>query len=352
MLLARGVPNKLETEEAILLKSDQLSSAAADLHWLAFLLTERRDLSVDIAVDALVDQDAARPYFASWMSAWSRRIVLAKALGAVREELVESADRTQRTSAKRWAAPPAEWSLSPATSKAQIEDALLAIDLFPRAAVVLLSFERVPMRDAVALLDADAELVAKAHVIGLRALTGNLARRQSYSAPMRSPMAAISFAILLAFTVLSAHAVEPEHSFAAGQRYYQEADFRKAASHFETICKTGDDAEACYWAGLSYERLADIATPFGCRTNAKARNYLRTAMNAAPGRYVYRQALFDHLLERADCSRAAFSEAADLLSAMPASDPDYPHMVRRLEVARRLHGAGEARLARIFLPIR
>lgn len=164
------------------MKSEPLSGAVRDLHWLAFLLTGRRDLSIDIAVDAIVSQDSASPYFATWMSAWSRRLVLAKALGAVRGELTESARRTKHTSVNR-ETPSREWSLSRSTSKADIEEALLAIDLLPRAAVVLLTFEGVALADAAALLDADAALIAKAHAIGLREFVANLAWKQGYTVP-------------------------------------------------------------------------------------------------------------------------------------------------------------------------
>ena len=51
--------------------------------------------------------------------------------------------------------------------KAHIEEALLAIDAFPRAAVILLIFESVPLADAATLLDADASLIRKAQAIGV-----------------------------------------------------------------------------------------------------------------------------------------------------------------------------------------
>jgi len=144
---------------------------AADLHWLAFLLTEQRDLSIDIAVEALAEADGR---FAGWMRAWSRRIVIAKALTASRGKLGESARRTESVAAGRGAAPRG-WSLDARTSKARVEEALLAIDLFPRAAVVLTILEGVPEIDATVLLDCSVELLRKGQAIGLRELVGNLA---------------------------------------------------------------------------------------------------------------------------------------------------------------------------------
>ena len=154
---------------------------------------------------------------------------------------------------------------------------------------------------------------------------------------------------LLVFGAAHAPAAEPERSFAAGQKYYLGAEFRKAAVQFESVCKAGQNAEACYWTALSYERLSDIAIPFGCKQNSKARVYLSEAARLAPARPLYRDALFDLLLDSADCSRAALRDAAAILSAMPEADPEYGHMLRRFQMERRLYSSGEARLGRIFL---
>jgi hypothetical protein len=77
-------------------------------------------------------------------------------------------------------------------SKARIEEALLAIDVFPRAALLLLIFERVRIGDAATLLDADAALVRKAQAMALRELTANLAGRTSQAVPGLSPSLALA----------------------------------------------------------------------------------------------------------------------------------------------------------------
>ncbi|MBV8729249.1 MAG: hypothetical protein JO336_05520 [Acidobacteriia bacterium] len=58
--------------------------------------------------------------------------------------------------------------LDTSTTKSDLERALLAVDLFPRAAVLLLVFERAPLKDAAILLDSEADLVQKAMVAGVR----------------------------------------------------------------------------------------------------------------------------------------------------------------------------------------
>ncbi len=153
-----------------------IEKAAVDLYWLAFLLTGCRDISIDIAADAAASQDDANPFFVDWMRGWQRRLVIAKALTAIHDELADSAGRTEIAHAGN-SGMPRNWSLSPDTSKADLERALLAIDLFPRATLLLVVFEGVRIADAATLLDAKPELLKKAQVIGLRELTANLAAR-------------------------------------------------------------------------------------------------------------------------------------------------------------------------------
>ena len=151
-----------------------VKKAAVDLYWLAFLLTGRQDVSIDIAADAVAPQDSANPFFEDWMRAWQRRLVIGKALTAIRDELADSARRTELAPAGN-SEMPRNWSLSPDTTKADLERALLAIDLFPRATLLLVVFEGVRIADAATLLDADPNLLKKAEAIGLRELTANLA---------------------------------------------------------------------------------------------------------------------------------------------------------------------------------
>jgi DNA-directed RNA polymerase specialized sigma24 family protein len=162
----------------------------ADLYWLAFLLTGRQDLSIEIASDAAVSTDYAKPLFSDWMRGWQRRLIIGRALTAVHGELADSARRTKLARgtglAKGSAAPQRNWSLSPGTTKAELQQALLAIDLFPRAALLLLVFEGIQTAEAATLLDADATLIRKAQAIGLRELAANLAGKNSPEDQRRS----------------------------------------------------------------------------------------------------------------------------------------------------------------------
>lgn len=160
-----------------------IENAATDLYWLAFLLTGRRDISIDIAAEVAASEDDTNFFFADWMRGWQRRLVVGKALTAIHGELTESARRTQQGRINAADMPPRNWSLSPDTTKAELERALLAVDLFPRAALLLLVFEGVRIADAETLLDANPELLRKAQAIGLRELTARLAATRDSAAP-------------------------------------------------------------------------------------------------------------------------------------------------------------------------
>ncbi len=120
--------------------------------------------------------------------------------------------------------------------------------------------------------------------------------------------------------------------FAAGRAAFARAEFRRAAAHFQRALKADPtNAEAYYWAGIAYERMADLATPFGGRYDAKSREYLGKALNLAPDRAEYREALFDSLLDAAEGgSPGALRRAADIVLAMSESDPNYDELHRRL----------------------
>jgi hypothetical protein len=147
-----------------------------ELLWLAFLLTGDRELSVDAVADATDMNDAGNPFFRNWMISWSRKLVIAKALSVVEFDMAESVRRMRERRHDRPAEVATEdWSLDAAADKEQLERALLAIDLFPRCALLLTVFEKVSIQDTSSLLNADPEAVKNAKAIGLAELTWNLA---------------------------------------------------------------------------------------------------------------------------------------------------------------------------------
>src|SRR4051812_26991812 len=137
--------------------------------------------------------------------------------------------------------------------------------------------------------------------------------------------------ILILLASVGGRAASQSSEMAAGRTHYREGEFRKAAVHFQLAIKANpDDAEAWYWTGMSYQRLADIATPFGGSYTSKAGDHFERAMRLAPGRREYRGTLFEFLLESADSSRTALQRAEAILETVAESDPDYIDMRRRL----------------------
>jgi DNA-directed RNA polymerase specialized sigma24 family protein len=159
---------------------EQAKQSAVNLHWLATLLTGCGEIAAGVTVEAIAASDVPDAVFSAWMRAWSRRLVIARALTTVREDLAASARRMALRPFEKSALPPRSWVLDPDTTKSDLERALLSIDAFPRASVLLLVFERVPLRDAAILLDAEPDLVRKAQAAGVRELTINLARMQGW----------------------------------------------------------------------------------------------------------------------------------------------------------------------------
>ena len=106
-------------------------------------------------------------------------VVVGETGAAIRDELARSARRTASKRAGKAALPARDWTLDRGTTKVELERALLAIDVFPRCALLLSVFEGVSLEDVAILLDSERDLVRKAQMIGLRELTGNLARSKS-----------------------------------------------------------------------------------------------------------------------------------------------------------------------------
>ena len=159
---------------------EQAKRNVADLHWLATVLTGSRETAADVTLQALDSEDGTNSFFSIWMDTWSRRIVIAKALATIREEIIQSTRRTASFDTKKSKLPPRSWALDGKTTRSDLERALLPIDAFPRAAVLLLLFERVPLRDSAVLLDAEPDLVRKGLAEGVRELTINLAAMQGW----------------------------------------------------------------------------------------------------------------------------------------------------------------------------
>jgi DNA-directed RNA polymerase specialized sigma24 family protein len=139
---------------------------AAELHWLAYLFTGSHDRGVRAFAKALDFEDYATPAMGDLMPSWSRHRVINASLETIRPQLRESAWRTRLAEDPD---PATLGALRPAAelTTPELERAVLAIDAFPRCALLLTVFEKLSLEDAALLMDADEALVRKARNQGL-----------------------------------------------------------------------------------------------------------------------------------------------------------------------------------------
>ena len=162
-----------------------LRTGAADLYRVCFVLTGQEDLSIEIAAD-VVAQDYGNGFGGDWVNGRSRKVAFAKALEAIRNELAASARRTEIATGKESSVLPA-LSVNEDLTRTDIDEALSDIDLFPRAAFVLLVFEKIRIADAISLLDADEALIRKAQIIALRRFANNIVRKNTLPTTIDNP---------------------------------------------------------------------------------------------------------------------------------------------------------------------
>lgn len=148
-----------------------LERSGARLCALAFLITGDWELGIDavaIALDGWLKGDARlkAPTFCT-----ARRLVAAEAVAAIRPQLRESAARVAGTRAdpEDWLGPAPDISTRP--TRADVEQALLAIDGFPRVVLLLTIFEGYSIANAGRLLKASDRLIGHAQMVALLALT-------------------------------------------------------------------------------------------------------------------------------------------------------------------------------------
>ena len=143
---------------------------------LAYMITGDWDLGIDAVasfLDAGLKNDALSE---SPPLCTARRLVAAEAVAAIRPQLLESAARIAGMTAdpEDWLGAAPEMSTQQPPTRADVEEALLQIDGFPRVVLLLTIFEGFSIADAGRLLRANDRLIRHAQMVALLALTRHL----------------------------------------------------------------------------------------------------------------------------------------------------------------------------------
>jgi hypothetical protein len=166
---------------------------SSELYSLAFLLTGSTDRGVE-AFNRALDFDEDNPKFGEFMSSWARKLVIAEALGTMKAELRASSKRVARAQEEE-SSGDVKWQRRPYIGREEFEEGVIAIDAFPRCAMLLTIFEGMSIKAASVLLNQDESLTRKAQRIGIVELTRNLAGdrgRDPYREPGRNPVPVLS----------------------------------------------------------------------------------------------------------------------------------------------------------------
>ncbi|MBZ5672640.1 MAG: hypothetical protein LAP61_00175 [Acidobacteriia bacterium] len=147
----------------------------SELYWLAFLLTGDRERSVQAYTGAL-NSEAPAPGLQKFMLTWARRLVIVAALSTIRRQLRESELRTRPATKRELDGLARAASVDRAGfTKQELEDALLAMDVFVRCAVILTVFEGLRVEEAAGLLGTDENTVKSAQARGATEMIWRLA---------------------------------------------------------------------------------------------------------------------------------------------------------------------------------
>jgi hypothetical protein len=163
---SQGVQRMQTVEEAF--------RSASELYWIAFLLTGQEELSLHVTVNALCPENGLVGISSALFPPTLRMAVIQNALAATQAEITASARRFAAQQSDQSFIPARGWSVDSSMSKAQIEGALLAIDVFPRCTLLLTVFEGLSLEEAGMLLHSDRESIEAGRIRGLRELTRNL----------------------------------------------------------------------------------------------------------------------------------------------------------------------------------
>jgi hypothetical protein len=164
-----------------------------ELYSLAFLLTGNTDRSLQAFNRTLDGEEEETTLFGNSTNRRARKLIIVEALDAMEMELEASRHRTACLALDERSVNPG-WKRRALIATGEFEKAVLAIDAFPRCAILLTIFERISLRTAAILLNADHAVTQTAQRIGALQLSDNLSRESNgpYYRPARNQTSALS----------------------------------------------------------------------------------------------------------------------------------------------------------------
>jgi hypothetical protein len=141
-------------------------------------------LSLRVTLNALCSENGLGAVSSPLLLAILRTTVIKDALAATQAEITPSARRFAPRQSDQSFSTTTGWSVDSSISKAQIEAALLAIDVFPRCALLLTVFEDLPLEEVGMLLHSDRDSIEAGRIRALRELTRNLRYLNRSSTPV------------------------------------------------------------------------------------------------------------------------------------------------------------------------
>jgi len=163
--------------------------------------------------------------------------------------------------------------------------------------------------------------------------------------PPREEVLVVRFAsalFLISWVVLAESKPEPA-SQSDGESLFRTCQFKAAARKFEeALLALQNSASLHFWAGRSYARLAEVASPLSARRNArKAQIHLEAAVKLEPANRQYLAELFEFYLGSPEWFDGGLDRAAILLERIGPDDGGPATPSKRLTDARNeFRGAG------------
>jgi len=116
-----------------------------------------------------------------------------------------------------------------------------------------------------------------------------------------------------------------------GEALFRECEFKAAARAIEHALATGPEtAQLHFWLGKSYERMAEVASPFFARRNArKAQSHLEAAAQRDPGNREFLKELFDFYVDSPEWFDGGLARARALIGRLGPYD-ESPETLRMM----------------------